>query len=92
MKVGRFVPQMFAMVCVLCAGTDHFRAVYPFEATEDAHLDLQPGDVVEVVEKGGDGWWRGYHGDIQGWFPASHLEPVYEGEQPWGGTVGILLL
>ncbi|GBG28153.1 SH3 domain-containing kinase-binding protein 1 [Hondaea fermentalgiana] len=35
------------------------RVLYEYEAEEDSELTVQPGDIVQVVEKDGSGWWEG---------------------------------
>ena len=38
-------------------------------AEEDDELDLEEGDVVQVLAKGIDGRWRGVNRERTGWFP-----------------------
>ncbi len=57
-----------------------YQVDYGFEATEDSHLDLDPGSIVEVVEKLDSGWWRGYAGDDEGWFPATYVHTLQRDE------------
>jgi uncharacterized protein YgiM (DUF1202 family) len=32
------------------------------------------GDVVTLIEKRGNGWWKGKIKDKEGWFPGSYVE------------------
>ena len=36
-----------------------YTVVFPFGAIEDSHLNLDPGDVIRVLERADNGWWRG---------------------------------
>ena len=56
------------------------RALYPFKADDPTQLSLQPGSEIEVVEKLDTGWWRGYIGSTNGWFPAAYVEPMETGK------------
>ncbi len=58
------------------AGGKLYEVDYGFEAVEDAHLGLAPGNVVEVIEKLESGWWRGFVGDNEGWFPATYVHTL----------------
>ena len=49
-------------------------AKFAYRASRDDELDIQKGDIVEVLEKEGDGWWRGRTGGREGWFPANYVE------------------
>ena len=49
-------------------------AKFAYRASRDDELDIQKGDIVEVLEKEGDGWWRGRVGGREGWFPANYVE------------------
>ena len=49
---------------------------HAFEATEASHLQLRMGRIVEVVDKSGNGWWRGMVDDEVGWFPATYVKPI----------------
>ncbi|XP_071491487.1 nostrin-like [Diadema antillarum] len=49
-------------------------AIYDFEATADDQLDIKEGDVINVLEKGDDGWWRGEINGRIGLFPASYAQ------------------
>ena len=54
---------------------------YGFDPTEDSHLELTPGSIVEVVEKLDSGWWRGYLGESEGWFPATYVHTLDKHQQ-----------
>ena len=37
-------------------------------------LVFKKGDVIEVVEKQADGWWKGIHEEVLGAFPSSFVQ------------------
>ena len=80
---------MIVIWCVIVknvtfTGGKLYEVDYGFEASEESHLPLAPGSVVEVVEKLDNGWWRGYVGDSEGWFPATYVHTLdrQEGASP----------
>jgi hypothetical protein len=40
-------------------------------------LTFKKGEVIEVVEKQADGWWKGIHQECLGAFPSSFVQPVH---------------
>ena len=72
---------MIVIWCVIVknvtfTGGKLYEVEHGFEASEESHLPLAPGSVVEVVEKLDSGWWRGYVGDSEGWFPATYVHTL----------------
>ncbi|CAC5374374.1 SH3PXD2 [Mytilus coruscus] len=51
-----------------------YHVLYPYTAQDDSQLNLDLGDVVTLVEKRGNGWWKGRIKDKEGWFPGSYVE------------------
>ncbi|XP_071507292.1 nostrin-like, partial [Diadema antillarum] len=49
-------------------------AIYDFEATDDDYLDIKEGDMINVLDKGDDGWWKGEMNGRIGLFPASYAQ------------------
>ena len=45
-------------------------------AEEDDELDLEEGDIVHVLAKGEDGWWRGVNRGRTGWFPGTCVKEI----------------
>src|SRR6218665_3960532 len=62
--------------CLFVSGVAECKALYPYRATEDGDINFDAGDVIVVVEKQDNGWWRGYHGDDHGFFPGSYVQQV----------------
>ncbi|XP_076025342.1 neutrophil cytosol factor 1 isoform X2 [Genypterus blacodes] len=72
---------------------DSYRVIADFSKTSKHEIDLQGGELVEIVEKNLNGWWFCQAEARRGWVPASYLEPLdgpeeaedaepnYEGEQ-----------
>ncbi|VDK70719.1 unnamed protein product [Anisakis simplex] len=49
-------------------------AKYSYEPQREDELRLCKGDVVTVLEKSSDGWWKGQcHGET-GWFPSNYID------------------
>jgi len=42
---------------------------------ESNFISLKKGDLIDVKEKGSDGWWYGFNkrSKEEGWFPASYV-------------------
>lgn len=53
------------------ATSDYDTPVY-----EDSGISLVAGELYEVIERTGTGWWFVQHGSKEGWAPSSFLEPV----------------
>uniref|UniRef100_A0A1I7Z3R1 Cytoplasmic protein NCK1 n=1 Tax=Steinernema glaseri TaxID=37863 RepID=A0A1I7Z3R1_9BILA len=49
-------------------------AKYSYEPQREDELRLVKGDVVTVLEKSSDGWWRGLCAGREGWFPSNYIE------------------
>jgi len=49
-------------------------ARYKYTSRRADELSLEKGQEVIVLEKEGDGWWRGKCGGQEGWFPANYVE------------------
>ncbi|KAH7097788.1 myosin-1 [Auriculariales sp. MPI-PUGE-AT-0066] len=54
---------------------DQYRALYDF-AGQAGELSLTKDDVVELMEKDDNGWWRVRRGDDDGWAPHNYLELI----------------
>uniref|UniRef100_A0A8C7YCE3 Neutrophil cytosolic factor 1 n=1 Tax=Oryzias sinensis TaxID=183150 RepID=A0A8C7YCE3_9TELE len=55
---------------------DTYRVIADFEKTSKHELNLQDGDLVEILEKNSNGWWFCQCEAKRGWVPASYLEPL----------------
>ena len=49
-------------------------ARYKYTSRRADELGLEKGEEIIVLEKEGDGWWRGKCGNREGWFPANYVE------------------
>jgi len=45
---------------------------YVFKAENPDELDFEKGDIIIVLEKSEDGWWRGQIGERIGVFPVNY--------------------
>jgi len=55
------------------------RALYPYVAQGPDELDLQPGDVLELLaeQKYDGGWWEGFNAQgKKGIFPSNYVKSV----------------
>ena len=52
------------------------RAKFRYQGNRDDELTLEKGDIVVVMEKEADGWWKGRCGTKIGWFPFNYVEEV----------------
>lgn len=43
---------------------------FDFMATSPMEMPLEAGDIIEVIEKRDDGWWRGRCDGKEGFFPS----------------------
>jgi len=51
---------------------------YNYQAQQLDELSLTKGSRVMIVEKSGDGWWRGQYGNKIGWFPSNYTQEEIE--------------
>jgi NCK adaptor protein len=49
-------------------------AKFNYKPRNKDELELNKGDLVYVLEKEHDGWWKGRCGYNQGWFPSNYAE------------------
>ena len=52
------------------------QALYDFEPQEEGELRMRKGDIVTVVEKVDQNWWKGTCGSHSGLFPAPYVKEV----------------
>uniref|UniRef100_A0A3B3U4V6 Osteoclast-stimulating factor 1 n=1 Tax=Poecilia latipinna TaxID=48699 RepID=A0A3B3U4V6_9TELE len=52
------------------------RALYNFTAEEDDELGFCAGDIIEVLDRSDQAWWRGRLRGQSGLFPANHTAPI----------------
>jgi NCK adaptor protein len=51
---------------------------YNYQAQQLDELSLVKGSRVLILEKSGDGWWRGQLGNKIGWFPSNYTQEELE--------------
>ena len=64
----------------------HCVVEFPFEAAGPGELSLSKGDMVELLEKVGDDWFKGRLAGIEGIFPTNFVNVVID--LPPGGGAG----
>jgi len=57
-----------------CLTEEKFVCVKPCEKSLDDELDLELGAIVEVIQRGSDGWWEVRFKGKLGWAPRAHLK------------------
>ena len=58
-------PEVVKMVCV-----------YDFEPLEEGELRLRKGDIITVIDKSDQNWWRGACNGMEGVFPAPYVKEL----------------
>lgn len=51
---------------------------YNYQAQQLDELSLAKGAKILILEKSGDGWWRGQYGNKVGWFPSNYTQEELE--------------
>ena len=51
---------------------------YNYQAQQLDELSLVKGARILILEKSGDGWWRGQYGNKVGWFPSNYTQEELE--------------
>ena len=64
----------------------HCVVEFPFEAAGPGELSLSKGEVVELLERVGDNWFKGRLAGIEGIFPTNFVNVVVD--LPPGGGAG----
>ena len=49
-------------------------AQYDYKGVRDDELSLKLGDLIEIIEKRTDGWWRGQLNNSIGLFPSTYVK------------------
>ena len=57
-------------------GSQRVQALYDFEPQEEGELRMRKGDIVTVLEKVDQNWWKGTCGSQSGLFPAPYVREV----------------
>jgi len=65
------------------AETSYAVAKYNYEPQRQDELQLARGDMVTVIERSSDGWWKGEINGQVGWFPSNYVDPT---NPPSNGT------
>lgn len=56
--------------------SEKYIAKYEFGGSTDIELQFKKGNVVTVIEKADNGWWKGICEGQVGWFPESYVRPA----------------
>lgn len=58
------------------ASLDMCQADYAYVGQEHDELTINPGDVITILQRHDDGWWKGELRKKQGLFPASYVHEL----------------
>ncbi|CAG5124058.1 unnamed protein product, partial [Candidula unifasciata] len=65
-----FIDEEFPSPAVI----GHCKALYDYKASQTDELSIKAGDVINVYEKLGDGWWEGELRGVRGIFPSTYVQ------------------
>lgn len=51
-------------------------ALYDYTANQSDELTIQPGDVINLIEKQDQDWWKGEINGQVGIFPATYVQEI----------------
>ena len=51
-------------------------ALYPYKAQNDDELNFEKGDVITVISKDEESWWKGEINGMTGVFPSNYVSPM----------------
>ena len=59
-------------------GYKYFTVLADYNAMSHTEVTMHESDLVEVIQVGHQGWWLVRHlaSELEGWVPASYLEPA----------------
>eukprot|EP00042_Codosiga_hollandica_P034140 m.237568 g.237568 ORF g.237568 m.237568 type:complete len:148 (-) comp54333_c0_seq20:172-615(-) len=52
------------------------RALYPYSKSQEDEIELQEGDVIDILSSEDEVWWHGRCNGIEGLFPATYVERI----------------
>jgi len=58
------------------SGRQRFKALYDYEAQNPDELSMNTGDIIELIEKEDEAWFKGELNGQRGIFPAQYCEEV----------------
>lgn len=51
-------------------------ALYPYDALNEDELSFQKDDIISIIAKEEELWWRGELNGVMGLFPSNYVAPV----------------
>lgn len=50
--------------------------LYAYQAQQDDELNINPGDIIKIIDKYDAEWWQGELNGTVGIFPASYVQDI----------------
>ena len=54
-----------------------FRALYSYAGQHDDELAFNAGDIISLISKDEEAWWKGQLDDRIGVFPSNYVEEIH---------------
>ncbi|MBN3312892.1 ABI1 protein, partial [Atractosteus spatula] len=51
-------------------------ALYSYSSGKEDELTFQEGDIIYIIQKHADGWYRGFFNGVEGYFPGNYVGPA----------------
>ena len=64
------------------SGTKKARVIFQYDPEQPDELALEVGDIIDILEDGDDGWWKGKLRGNSGMFPSNFVELIKEEPKP----------
>ena len=55
-------------------------ALYDYDRDSEDGLSFRRGDIIQLIETSGSGWWEGISDGVRGWFPDNLCELISEAD------------
>lgn len=59
-----------------CLDVGQCKVLYAYQANESDELNINPDDVINIIDKYDQEWWQGELNGTVGIFPATYVEDI----------------
>eukprot|EP00042_Codosiga_hollandica_P034135 m.237441 g.237441 ORF g.237441 m.237441 type:complete len:84 (-) comp54333_c0_seq11:172-423(-) len=77
---SHLISRGFGLFFILASGlrcaVPQCRALYPYSKSQEDEIELQEGDVIDILSSEDEVWWHGRCNGIEGLFPATYVERI----------------